>query len=117
MQIEIQLEIVENRFNPDACFLLMLERSDEDGSEYEDFDEDFTEVFTEDFTEVFDEDSDEDVPRDVFLQALCTLGKLEPATLAQHASFMVARLEETAPLVREMALHTLAKLEPVTYCP
>ena len=102
--MQIQLEIVEGKSAS------MLEHSDEDGSEYEDVDEDFTEVFDEDS----DEDSDEDVTRDVFLQALFTLGKLEPATLAQHASFVVARLEETVPLVRKMALHTLAKLEPVT---
>ena len=39
---------------------------------------------------------------------------LEPATLAQHAVAVVARLEDTHWEVRKAALHTLGKLEPAT---
>ena len=46
--------------------------------------------------------------------ALNALGKLEPATLAQHAVAVVARLEDTEWLVRKKALETLGKLNPAT---
>ena len=42
------------------------------------------------------------------------LGKLEPATLAQHAVAVVARLEDSVDEVRCEALRTLGKLEPAT---
>ena len=41
-----------------------------------------------------------------------TLGKLEPATLAQHAGAVAARLEDSNQQVLWMALETLGKLEP-----
>ena len=44
--------------------------------------------------------------------ALETLGKLEPATLAQHASAVVARLEDSNCVVRLKALQTLGSMEP-----
>ena len=46
--------------------------------------------------------------------ALCTLRWLEPATLAQHAGAVLARLEDSDGWVREAALQTLGKLEPAT---
>ena len=46
--------------------------------------------------------------------SLETLGKLEPATLAQHADAVVARLEDSDWIVRYVALETLGKLEPAT---
>ena len=45
---------------------------------------------------------------------LVTLGKLEPATLAQHAGAVAARLEDAHCIVRMMAMKILAKLEPAT---
>ena len=45
-------------------------------------------------------------------RALRTLGKLEPAILAQHAHAVLARLEDSNSRVREAALKTLGKLEP-----
>ena len=47
-------------------------------------------------------------------EALQTLAELEPATLAQHAVAVVAKLEDTQWKVRCLALRTLAKLEPAT---
>ena len=44
--------------------------------------------------------------------ALETLGKLEPAALAQHAAAVVAKLEDCRLGVRRAALETLGKLEP-----
>ena len=41
-----------------------------------------------------------------------TLGKLEPVTLAQYASAVVGRLEDSRWEVRLEALATLRKLEP-----
>ena len=46
--------------------------------------------------------------------ALEKLGMLEPATIAQHAGAVVARLQDNAGLVRRAALHTLDKLQPAT---
>ena len=56
------------------------------------------------------EDSDWRVRR----EALATLGKLDPATLAQHAEAVVARLEDSVLNVRFCSLTALAKLEPAT---
>ena len=83
----------------------MLEHSDEDGSVYTDSGD-----WNEDYNS-FDEDSDElsdgDVPLDALLEwledsdtdvrvmALDKLGELDPATIAQHASAVVARLEDS----------------------
>ena len=50
----------------------------------------------------------------VRMRALRTLGKLDPATLAQHAGAVVARLEDSHCLVRVRALGTLGTLEPMT---
>ena len=47
-------------------------------------------------------------------RALRTLGKLEPAILAQHAHDVLARLEDSDWIVRREALATLGKLEPTT---
>jgi len=44
--------------------------------------------------------------------ALQTLGKLEPAALAQHGAALVARLEHSDLFVRRAAVETLGKLEP-----
>ena len=43
---------------------------------------------------------------------MATLRKLEPATLAQHADAVVARLEDSEWNVRHAALETLGDLEP-----
>ena len=43
-----------------------------------------------------------------------TLGKLEPAILAQHANAVVARLEDSDEYLRYRALVTLSELEPAT---
>ena len=43
-----------------------------------------------------------------------TLGKLEPATLAQHGAALVARLEDEDDDVRKAAVETLGNLEPAT---
>ena len=56
----------------------------------------------------------EDDDEDMRWQALCTLGKLEPATLAQHADAVIARLEDSDEQVRVAALKALRKLEPAT---
>ena len=58
----------------------------------------------------------EDSNRNVRKLALETLGKLEPATLAQYAGAVVARLEDSHWNVRTTALETLplAKLELAT---
>ena len=44
--------------------------------------------------------------------AVETLGKLEPAALAQHAAALVAKLDHPDRGVREAALQALGKLEP-----
>jgi len=44
--------------------------------------------------------------------AVETLGKLEPAALAQHGAALVARLEHSEWGVRQAAVETLGKLEP-----
>ena len=44
--------------------------------------------------------------------ALETLGKLEPAKLAQHTEAVVARLEDSDYEVRQEALRTMGKLDP-----
>ena len=49
------------------------------------------------------------------MQALDTLGKLEPATLAQYADAIVARLSDSSEDVRYEALDTLGKLEPMRF--
>ena len=41
-----------------------------------------------------------------------TLGKLEPAALAQHGAALVARLEDSYWNVCKAAVQTLGKLEP-----
>ena len=43
-----------------------------------------------------------------------TLAKLDPTSLAQHVEAVVARLEDSEDLVREVALQTLRKLKPAT---
>ena len=43
-----------------------------------------------------------------------TLGRLEPATLAQHSAALVAGLEDVDAVVRGMVVKTLGKLEPGT---
>ena len=57
---------------------------------------------------------DEDSEWQERVHALKRLGMLEPATLAQFAVAVVARLEDTHWEVRKAALHTLGKLEPAT---
>jgi hypothetical protein len=42
-----------------------------------------------------------------------TLGKLEPATLAQHGAALVARLEDSDADVRRAVVETLGKLPPL----
>jgi HEAT repeat protein len=44
--------------------------------------------------------------------ALTTLGKLEPATLAQHSAALVAKLEDKEWEVRQKVVVTLGKMEP-----
>ena len=46
------------------------------------------------------------------IEALETLGKLEPAVLAQHAAAVVARLADSTRMCAKAALNTLGKLEP-----
>ena len=46
--------------------------------------------------------------------ALQTLGYLEPVALAQHAEAVVARLEDSNWVGREMVLETVGKLEPAS---
>jgi HEAT repeat protein len=41
-----------------------------------------------------------------------TLGKLEPAVLAQHTALVVGKLEHSEGFVRKAAVETLGKLEP-----
>jgi HEAT repeat protein len=43
-----------------------------------------------------------------------TLGKLDAATLAQHAPAILARLEDSDSDVREAAVRTLGKLDAAT---
>ena len=43
--------------------------------------------------------------------AVLTLGKLEAATLAQHAAAIVAKLDDSDWYVRHAAVETLGKLE------
>ena len=43
-----------------------------------------------------------------------TLGKLEPATLAQHGATLIASLADSVPSVREAVVKTLEKLELAT---
>ena len=95
-----------------------------DGSDYDESDEGFDYGVDEDD----DEDDDEDVPdidvlleglensrADVREEAVHTLGKLlKPATLAQHAGAVVARLGDSDRHVRRNALATLGKLDPAT---
>ena len=47
-------------------------------------------------------------------EALETLAQMEPATLAQYANAIVARLSDSSKHVRNAALETLANLEPAT---
>ena len=54
----------------------------------------------------------EDPDEDVRVVAVQTLGKLEPAALAQHGAALVARLEDSYGWVRKAAVETLGKLEP-----
>jgi HEAT repeat protein len=42
-----------------------------------------------------------------------TLGKLEPATLAQHGEALVASLEDLDEGVRKAVVETLGKLQPL----
>ena len=92
-----------------------------DGSDYDESDEGFDYGVDEDD----DEDDDEDVPdidvllegledseADVREEALQILGKLKPATLAQHADAMVARLKNWYPdaIRRRAILETLRAL-------
>ena len=105
----------------------MLEYSDEDGSDYEDFDEDVDADSYGDDDEDSDEDSDEEVPLDVLLarlldsqtlvreKALYTLSKLDPATLSHHADALVATLEASQWHVRYWALRTLRELEELAF--
>ena len=98
----------------------MLEHSDEDGSVYADSG-DWNEDYNS-FDDESDELSDGDVPLDALLdwledsdtdvrvRALDKLGELEPATIAQHANAVVARLDDSDFEVRCEALTTLAKL-------
>ena len=51
------------------------------------------------------------VPQAALLE---TLGKLKPATLAQHTAAVLARLEDSYRDVREAALKAVGKLEPAT---
>ena len=48
--------------------------------------------------------------------ALKALGRLDPATLAQHSDAVVARLDDSEAAVRKSALETLAALEPTALC-
>ena len=57
-------------------------------------------------------DALEDSSFRVRLATLLTLHELEPATIAQHAHAIVARLEDAPFETREMALKTLGKLDP-----
>ena len=101
-------------------------------SDYEESDSDYEESdagFGDGFDDAFDEDSDEDMHMDIdFLleeledsdelvrrMALQTLGRLEPARLAQYANAVVARLEDSKLSVRGAALETLGALEPGTF--
>jgi len=54
------------------------------------------------------------IHRVVHAVALQTLGYLEPVALAQHAEAVVARLEGSNWVGREMVLETLGKLEPAS---
>jgi len=54
----------------------------------------------------------EDSDAFVRTSAVETLGKLEPAALAQHGAALVARLEHSKWVVRKVAVKTLGKLEP-----
>ena len=102
----------------------MLEYSDGDGSDYEDFDEDVDADSYGDDDEDSDADSGEDVPLDVLLprlvdsdanvrvRAVWTLGDLGPVALGPHADALVERLEDADVQVRKAALLTLCKLEP-----
>ena len=56
----------------------------------------------------------EDTDWQVRKEALKTLGKLEPATLVQHAEDVALSLKDSSPVVRWQALKTLGKLEPAT---
>ena len=53
-----------------------------------------------------------DVDRNVRCVAVKTLGRLEPAVLAQHAAAVVAKLRDWDKDVRLAAVRTLGKLEP-----
>ena len=53
----------------------------------------------------------------VRIRALKTLGKMEPATLAQHVDVIVAKLKDRNEHVRKLVFKTLAKLEPATLAP
>jgi len=46
--------------------------------------------------------------------AVSTLGKLDAATLAQHAPAILARLDDSDPDVRRAAVSTLGKLDAAT---
>ena len=46
--------------------------------------------------------------------ALETLGKLDPATLSQHAGAVAAMLGDSDATIRAQALETLGKLDPAT---
>ena len=48
-------------------------------------------------------------------RAMRELSRLGPATIAQHADAVVARLEDSAWDVRKMALETLGKLDPAAF--
>ena len=50
----------------------------------------------------------------VRIETLNTLGKLEPAMLAQHVDALVPMLEDSDADVRNIASETLAKLDPAT---
>ena len=114
----MQIRLKFDRLDRKRRHWLMIENTDEYGSDYEESGEDFDEASDEDFDEDSDEDygedSDEDVTVDITrfeasywqvrVKALHALGKLEPAALAQHTDALVAMLSDSHWSVRAAAL-------------
>ena len=108
-----------------SFWLEMLNHSDDEDSDYEeDRDSDYDDSDNSEVCDVEDlnEDCDEDVPLDVLLarledstryvrrHALKRLGKLDPATLAQHADAVLAMLVHRLEPIRKTAMIVSRKL-------
>ena len=71
-------------------------------------------AYTHEVVEAVKKLEDSDAAHIQKIRALTTIGKLKPATLAQHGTTLVAKLEDPHAGVRKAVVVTLGKLEPAT---